>query len=67
VPQHALGDDAALNPKIFNAASLAENLKILITSQAVLDRCKIYAEKIYPDPALHETCAIIENFSGDQL
>jgi len=62
-----LGIGATLSPKKFNAASLAENLKILITSQAVLDRCKIYAERIHPDQSLNETCTIIEKFSRDQL
>ena len=62
-----MGIGVSLSPKKFNAASLAENLKILITSQAVLDRCKIYAGKINPDQSLNETCTIIEKFSRDQL
>jgi len=61
-----MGIGASLVPKKFNAASLAENLKKLITSQAVLDRCKFYAEKIFPDQSLNDTCAIIEKFSRDQ-
>jgi rhamnosyltransferase subunit B len=60
-----LGIGVALNPKKFNAASLAEKLKTLITSQAVLERCKSYADKIHPDRSLSDTCAIIENFSRD--
>ena len=61
-----MGIGASLVPKKFNAASLAKNLKTLITSQAVLDRCKFYAEKINPDQSLDDTCAIIEKFSRDQ-
>jgi len=62
-----LGIGASLSPKKFNAASLAEKLKILITSQAVLDHCKACAERIHPDHSLNETCAIIENFSHPAL
>ncbi len=61
-----MGIGASLNPKKFNAASLAENLNTLTTSQLVLDRCKFYAEKINPDQSLDETCMIIEKFSYDQ-
>jgi len=39
----------------------------LITSQAVLDRCKAYAERIHPNQALNETCMIIEKFSRIQF
>jgi rhamnosyltransferase subunit B len=58
-----LGIGVSLSPKNFNAASLADRLKTLITSQAVLDRCKAYAERIDPDRSLNETCTIIEKFS----
>lgn len=59
-----LGIGATLSPKKFNAASLAEKLNSLITSQVVLERCKIYADKIHPDQSLDETCMIIENFAA---
>jgi UDP:flavonoid glycosyltransferase YjiC (YdhE family) len=59
-----LGVGISLSPKNFHAASLAENLTILITSQATLDRCKSYAERINPDQSLRETCTIIQNFSN---
>ena len=62
-----LGIGASLSPKKFNAASLAEKLHSLITSQAVLERCKSYADKIDPDGALGETCTIIEDFSRNRL
>jgi len=61
-----LGIGASLTPKKFNAASLAEKINALITSQAVLDRCKSCAEKIHPDQSLDETCAIIEDFSRNR-
>ncbi len=61
-----LGIGASLTPKKFNAASLAEKINSLITSQAVLDRCKSWAEKIQPDHSLYETCAIIEDFSRNR-
>lgn len=57
-----LGIGATLSPGKFNAASLAEKLTPLITSQVVLDRCKSYADKIHPDRSLDETCTIIEDF-----
>ena len=62
-----LGIGVSLNTKKFNAASLAEKLDALVTSPAVLERCKIYAGRIYADQSLNETCMIIENFSSDQL
>jgi rhamnosyltransferase subunit B len=62
-----LGIGASLSTKKFNATSLAEKLRILITSQAVLDRCKAYAERINPGQSLNETCTIIEKFSRDHL
>jgi rhamnosyltransferase subunit B len=62
-----MGIGVSLSPKKFNATSLAENLKILISSQAVLNHCKAYAGKIHPDQSLSETCMIIENFSRSQL
>jgi len=62
-----LGIGATLSPKKFNAASLAEKLNSLITSQVVLDRCKSYADKIHPDQSLDETCMIIEDFSRSLL
>ena len=61
-----LGISASLSPKKFNAASLAEKLNTLITSQQVLDRCKSYAQKINPDQSLNDTCAIIEDFARNQ-
>jgi len=62
-----LGIGVSLSPQKFNAASLAENLEILLTSQAVQERCKIYAERIDPDQSLNDTCTIIENFSHYQM
>ena len=59
-----LGIGVSLDPKKFNAASLAEKINNLITSQAVLDLCKMYAKKIYPEQALNDTCSIIEDFSA---
>jgi rhamnosyltransferase subunit B len=58
-----LGIGVTLSPKNFDAASLAEKLEPLITSQAVSDLCKSYAGKIHPDQALAETCTLIEDFS----
>jgi rhamnosyltransferase subunit B len=58
-----LGIGASINPKKFEAVSLAEKLNTLITSREVSDRCKIYAERIEPDQSLNDTCALIENFS----
>jgi len=62
-----LGVGVSLSPQKFNAASLAEKLNALVTSQAVLERCKIYAGRIHPDQSLNETCMIIENFTRDQM
>jgi rhamnosyltransferase subunit B len=62
-----LGIGVSLSPQKFNAALLAEKLNALVTSQAVLERCKIYAGRINPDESLNETCMIIENFSRDQM
>jgi rhamnosyltransferase subunit B len=62
-----LGIGASLSPKKFNPTSLAEKLETLITSQAVLDRCKAYAERIHPDQSLNDTCSIIESFSRNEL
>jgi len=62
-----LGIGVSLSPQKFNAASLAEKLNALVTSQAVLERCKIYAGRIHPDESLNETCMIIENFTRDQM
>lgn len=62
-----LGIGVSLSPQKFNAASLAEKLSALVTSQAVLDRCKAYAERIHPDQSLHDTCSIIESFSRNEL
>ena len=59
-----LGIGVSLDPKKFNAVTLAEKINSLITSQAVLDLCKTYAEKIYPEQALNDTCTIIEDFSA---
>ena len=58
-----LGIGVTLSPQKFNAASLAEKLTPLLTSQVVLDRCRSYAAKIHPDQSLAETCMIIEDFS----
>jgi rhamnosyltransferase subunit B len=62
-----LGIGASLSTKKFNAATLAEKIETLLTSQAVLERCKTCAERIDPDQSLDETCMIIENFSRSQL
>jgi rhamnosyltransferase subunit B len=62
-----LGIGATISPKKFNAVSLAEKLHSLITSQAILERCKSYADKIDPDGALDETCTIIQDFSRNRL
>jgi rhamnosyltransferase subunit B len=62
-----LGIGVSLSPKTFSGTSLAEKLRALITLQAVLDRCKSYAERIDPDQSLNETCTIIEDFFRDQL
>jgi rhamnosyltransferase subunit B len=59
-----LGIGVSLDPKKFNAVTLAEKINSLITSQAVLDLCKKYAEKIHPEQALNDTCSIIEDFSA---
>jgi UDP:flavonoid glycosyltransferase YjiC (YdhE family) len=61
-----LGIGASLSPKKFDAASLAEKLDTVITSQQVLDRCKSYAGKINSDQALNDTCRIIEDFVCNQ-
>jgi rhamnosyltransferase subunit B len=61
-----LGIGASLRPKKFNAASLAEKINTLITSQEVLDRCKFYAQKIDPNKSLNDTCTIIEDFAHNQ-
>jgi rhamnosyltransferase subunit B len=61
-----LGIGASLSPKIFHAASLAEKLNTVITSQQVQDRCKSYAQKINPDQSLNDTCTIIEDFACNQ-
>jgi len=58
-----MGIGVSLSPKKFSAASLAESLKMLITSQVVLDRCKACAARIDPDQSLNDTCTIIEKFS----
>ena len=62
-----LGIGVSLSPQKFDAASLAAKLDVLVTSQSVLERCKIYAGRIHPDQSLNETCMIIENFSRDQM
>jgi rhamnosyltransferase subunit B len=62
-----LGIGVSLSPKKFNVSSLAENLEMLTASRAVLDRCKIYAEKVDPDQSLNATCTIIEDFFRDHL
>lgn len=59
-----LGIGISLSPQKSNAATLAEKIRILITSKAVLDRCKAYAQRIDPDQSLHETSAVIEAFAG---
>ena len=61
-----LGIGVSLSPKKFNAASLAEKLDTLITSQDVLDRCEAYAERIHPNQALNDTCTIIDDFACNQ-
>ena len=62
-----LGIGVSLSPQKFNAASLAEKLNALVTSPAVLERCKNYAERIHPDQSLNDTCSIIESFSRNEL
>jgi rhamnosyltransferase subunit B len=62
-----LGIGVSLVPKRFQAESLSEKLKMLITSRTVLERCKSYAKKINPDQSLRETCTLIENFSNGKL
>jgi len=59
-----LGIGVSLDPQKFNTVTLAEKINSLITSQAVLDLCKTYAEKIHPEQALNDTCTIIEDFSA---
>ena len=61
-----LGIGISLSPNKFNAASLAEKLNTLITSQQVVERCKTYAQKIDPIKSLNDTCAIIEEFAHKQ-
>ena len=58
-----LGVGAMLSLKKFNASSLAKKLDDLISSQAVLDRCKSFADRIYPEQALNKTRSVIEDFS----
>ena len=62
-----LGVGASLSPPKFNAVSLAEQLNALLTSQAVLDRCRTCAERIDPEQSLNDTCAAIEDFYRNQL
>jgi rhamnosyltransferase subunit B len=62
-----LGIGVSLSPNKFNATSLSENLKLLITSQAVSERCKTYGARIQPDQSLNETCSIIETFSRSSI
>ncbi len=61
-----LGIGATLSPNKFNARSLAEKLNLLIDSQSVNKRCRIFADRIHPEQALNDTCSIIENFSNGQ-
>lgn len=61
-----LGIGVSISPKKFSAASLAEKLNSVITSQQVLDRCKFYAQKIKPDQSLNDTCTIIEDFARNR-
>jgi rhamnosyltransferase subunit B len=60
-----LGIGATLTPDKFNAMSLAEKLRTLVTSQVVKERCITFSEKIHPEQALEDTCEIIERFSRD--
>jgi UDP:flavonoid glycosyltransferase YjiC (YdhE family) len=62
-----LGIGVSLSPKKFNAASLAEKINTVITSQQVLDRCKTYSRKINPEQSLNDTCTLIENFIRDHV
>jgi rhamnosyltransferase subunit B len=62
-----LGIGATLSPPKFNAVSLAEKLDALMTSQAVLDRCRTCAERIDPEQSLNDTCTVIEDFCRNQL
>lgn len=58
-----LGIGIALSPKQFTAAALVEKLHPLITSQQILDRCQMYAEKIDPVQSLNRVCTLIEDFA----
>jgi rhamnosyltransferase subunit B len=59
-----LGIGKILYPKKFNATSLAETLDAVITSHTILERCRFYAQKLSPEQALNDTCAIIEGFAS---
>lgn len=61
-----LGIGVSLNPKKFNAASLAEKLNTVLTSHQVLDRCESHAQKIDPQQSLNDTCTIIEDFARNR-
>jgi UDP:flavonoid glycosyltransferase YjiC (YdhE family) len=66
-PDNAIGVEGieivvSLSPKKFNAASLAEKLDRVITSQQVQNRCKFYAQKVNPEQSLNDTCKVIEDF-----
>jgi UDP:flavonoid glycosyltransferase YjiC (YdhE family) len=58
---------AALNPKNFNATTLASRLDVLISSNSVLERCKSFASKIHPAQALSDTCDLIEDLARDKI
>lgn len=61
-----LGIGLSLEPKKFNAASLARALSQLIASPVVKAQCQTLAQKIHPEQALHDTCKLIEEFSQKQ-
>lgn len=62
-----LGIGIALSPKQFSAAALVEKLNLLITSQQILDRCQMYAQKIDSVESLNRACTLIEDFAHQKL
>lgn len=58
-----LGIGLTLDPKRFNAESLARALDQLVSSAAARESCKALALKIHPEQALNDTCDLIEEFS----
>ncbi len=58
-----LGIGATLTPDKFNAGSLAEKIRTLVTSPTVKERCITFSEIVHPQQALEDTCDVIERFS----